>query len=92
LWGGDGTDYLYAYAYSLGDNANDLAAEKLLPGDELHGGAGNDWLYGNIRSEILIGDGGNDTIYGDWLEGRNYALNQNAATVGGNDLLYGGAG
>ena len=97
LWGGDGIDYLYAYAYSIRpstgvSDTENQADEISLVGDEMHGGDGGDWLYGNLRSELMFGDGGNDTIFGDWLAGRNYAQSQTAATFGGADTLYGGSG
>ncbi|MEF8756274.1 MAG: PKD domain-containing protein [Accumulibacter sp.] len=87
LWGGDDRDYLYAYASST-----DSDAESLLAGDELHGGAGNDWLFGNLRQDILFGDTGNDFLHGDYLRGLSYLINPNAAISGGADQLFGGAG
>ena len=38
-----------------------IAAEVALWGDELHGGAGRDWLYGNLRRDVIFGDSGNDS-------------------------------
>ena len=67
-------------------------SETQLAGDELHGGAGNDWLYGNLRADRLFGDDGNDFLSGDYLAGANYALNAFSAILGGNDLLTGGSG
>src|SRR5579883_1848298 len=84
LFGGAGNDTLYAYAPSTTpDNKT---------GDEMHGGPGDDVLWGNVRNDLLFGDDGNDTIYGDGLAGPTYAGNPNAATVGGNDTIDGGAG
>ncbi|HSB69073.1 MAG TPA: ELWxxDGT repeat protein [Candidatus Methylomirabilis sp.] len=85
LWGGDGSDYLYAYAPTLipGDEAGK-------DGDEMHGGAGNDWLYGNLRKDVLFGDDDKDYLHGDYLAGPSYAANEYPALNGGNDLLYGG--
>lgn len=87
LWGGDGDDYLYAYAPTT-----NLDIEKHLVGDELHGGAGNDWLYGNIRQELITGGSGNDYIHGDALRGANYAFNPRAEIDGAADRLYGDGG
>jgi len=87
LYGGDGIDYLFAWAAST-----DAAAEALLPGDELFGGAGNDWLYGNLRAEVMRGEGGNDFLHGDKLAGPGYGPNTDAARVGAGDTLYGGFG
>ncbi|MCY2989541.1 MAG: hypothetical protein NTY19_16945, partial [Planctomycetota bacterium] len=84
LWGGEGGDKLYAYAPTT--------AMELVPGDELHGGPGNDWLYGNLRQEVLLGDEGNDTLYGDYLAGPGYDPNTAAATYGAPDRLFGGSG
>ena len=94
LFGGDGTDYLYAYASNtdIASIENGPNPERLLKGDELHGDAGDDWLYGNIRSEVIYGDGGDDTIYGDGVIGPNYAQNPWQDLIGGNDTLYGGSG
>ena len=91
LWGGNGIDYLYAYAPSSD------ASQYQYKGGELHGGSGNDWLYGNIRRDTLLGEGGNDFLAGDWLIGRKYAQNQQEAPngpaeIGGDDLLQGGSG
>ena len=70
LWGGDGIDFLYAFA-NVGVTAAPaaIAAEVQLWGDELHGGAGGDWLYGNLRRDVLFGDSGNEYIAGDYLAG-----------------------
>ncbi len=77
LFGGDGIDYLYGYSYSTnfttGSSTNHVGTESLLDGDEFHGGAGGDWIYGSIRRETFYGDAGNDTIQGDALVGPGYA-------------------
>ena len=52
--GRDGNDTLYG---SRGFNDNAV--------DTIWGGAGNDWLEGNV-GDILIGDIGNDTLVGGW--------------------------
>ena len=87
LFGGQGIDYLYAYSYSF-----DVTAEAGLPGDEIHGGGGNDWIYGSIRSETLYGDDGNETIEGDALIGPSYAPHSDRSRRGGDDTIVGGAG
>ncbi|MDB5319040.1 MAG: cya 2, partial [Phycisphaerales bacterium] len=86
LWGGAGRDALYAYA------ATALASEFALVGDELHGGADNDTLNGNLRKEKLYGDAGNDQILGDILAGPLYATNAQPATFGAADQIFGGMG
>ncbi|MBE3133464.1 MAG: hypothetical protein IMZ55_08310, partial [Acidobacteria bacterium] len=78
---------LYAYAPTT-----NVDTEEHLAGDELHGGAGNDWLFGNIRQELLTGGSGNDYLHGDALRGPNYALNPAAEIDGADDRLYGDAG
>ena len=85
LWGGAGVDYLYA-------NATTNPSELTEDGDELHGGPDGDWLYGNLRCEVLVGEGGNDTIYGDYLAGSDYARSDTPHTAGANDTLYGDSG
>ena len=93
LWGGEGIDFLYAYAgVTINDSLQDLEQEKGLVGDELHGGPGGDFLYGNLRRDTVFGNGGNDFIHGDYLSGPDYASNTSAATIGGNDMLYGDSG
>ncbi|MCA9049039.1 MAG: hypothetical protein KDA89_09955, partial [Planctomycetaceae bacterium] len=99
MWGGDDVDSLYGYSVTGNDDlpaARD--AELPLIGDEMHGGSGGDFLYGNLRSEFMTGDNGNDTLLGDWLAGPGSGedglpvQNHNKSTVGGNDRLYGGSG
>jgi Ca2+-binding RTX toxin-like protein len=85
LWGGDGSDILYAFAPTLIP-----ATEAGQFGDELHGGSGNDFLYGNLRDDILFGDDDKDYLHGDYLAGPNYAPNLFSRFNGGNDILYGG--
>ena len=93
LFGGDGIDFLYAYA-GVGITATQvqLEAEYNLRGDELHGGSGGDWLYGNLRQDTLIGDSGNDYLHGDYLAGPLLAQNIFANITGGADELHGGTG
>ncbi len=85
LFGGAGADRLYAFAEAA-------PAGPSVVGDELHGGADNDTLYGNLRADALFGDGGNDSLLGDILAGPDYTTNPSAATTGGDDWLFGGAG
>ncbi|MEQ1825056.1 MAG: SUMF1/EgtB/PvdO family nonheme iron enzyme, partial [Pirellula sp.] len=79
LFGGDGIDYLYGYSFSTSyaavNSSNHVGTESLMMGEEFHGGAGGDWIYGGIRQDVFYGDGGNDTIQGDALVGLNYADN-----------------
>ncbi|MEX2187724.1 MAG: hypothetical protein WD875_13050, partial [Pirellulales bacterium] len=87
LWGGGGSDSLFAFAPT-----SVLAAEASLIGDEMHGGDGNDALHGNLRRELMFGDGGKDDLRGDSLAGPNYATNNSADTIGANDTMFGGGG
>ncbi|NLF31546.1 MAG: LEPR-XLL domain-containing protein, partial [Planctomycetes bacterium] len=81
LYGGAGDDRLYAWATTPG-----------AVGDQLFGDEGNDWLYGNIASEIFFGGSGNDNVFGDYLSGPLYGLNLLPDTVGGDDVMFGDAG
>ena len=55
-WGGDGIDFAYAFAgISVMSDPEELADEYVLLGDEMHGGPGGDWLYGNLRRDSLFG-------------------------------------
>ncbi len=84
LYGGAGRDFLHAYApSSVSDNEKDQV------GDQLFGGPGGDELSGNLRRDVLVGDGGNDNMFGDGLAGPDYAENNDAARTGGDDLMYG---
>lgn len=69
----------------------------------IHGGGGNDTLYGRAGADFLYGDAGNDTLYGgssaDYLDGGTdndtlYGGGNADTLVGGlgNDSLYGGVG
>ncbi|MGB2819354.1 MAG: hypothetical protein WBF17_00130, partial [Phycisphaerae bacterium] len=87
LYGGAGHDDLHAYAPST-----DVGVEGPKRGDELHGNSGNDWMYGNIRSEVMVGGTGNDNMFGDWLIGPEYAINPYADMDGGNDRMFGDTG
>lgn len=84
LFGGVGFDTLYAYAPTY-----DSAVESQLIGDELRGGGDGDFLYGNLRREILIGGSGNDYLHGEYLEGPLYARSIDAGRAGGSDRLFG---
>ena len=87
LYGGNDIDYLFAFAATTNP-----ATELNLIGDQLFGESGGDWLYGNLRKDILIGGNGNDNLFGDWLAGPAYALNTQASITGSDDLLMGGSG
>jgi Ca2+-binding RTX toxin-like protein len=91
LFGGDGIDFLFAFA-AVTINAPAYGAEISQIGDELHGGPGGDFLYGNLRKDFLFGDSGKDFLHGDYLSGPLYALNDLPATRGGADQLFGGGG
>ena len=87
LYGGAGRDNLYAYAPT-----NDVTVESTLQGDQLFGGSGGDFLFGNIRKELLVGDEGNDFISGDALRGKRYLDNFLADIEGADDEIRGGSG
>ncbi|WP_291025866.1 calcium-binding protein [Hydrogenophaga sp.] len=71
-------------------------------GDVLHGGAGDDWLFGEGGQDRLDGGSGADVLFGgtdsDWLEGgsgNDRLMGDNGAGSSdghGNDHLNGGAG
>jgi serralysin len=88
--GDAGDDLMFGDIYNTGDDG--------LEGDEIHGGDGNDTIYGDAGTDdpdwataelggndALYGDGGNDKIYGQ--AGRD-VLNGGD----GNDTLVGGLG
>ncbi len=94
LHGGGGEDFLYAYA--AGDSS-----DALIQGDHLLGGPGSDFLFGNLRDELLVGGSGNDFLSGDALAGPQYADNpwpafnrtqDSGQPIGSDDLLIGGSG
>lgn len=63
-------------------------------GDQLFGGAGQDWLDGGAGNDVLRGDTGDDTLAGgagaDWLIGGSGADHLDGAAL--SDLLFGGEG
>ncbi|MEZ6089229.1 MAG: calcium-binding protein [Pirellulaceae bacterium] len=87
LFGGEGRDTMYAYAPTTV-----VAAQKLLVGDQLFGEGGGDYLYGNIRQEVLSGGSGNEFIVGDQFAGPDYATRTDADVNGADDLILGGSG
>lgn len=86
LFGGDEADRLHAYAPSTS-----VSIESSEVGDELYGEAGEDWLQGNLRKELLDGGADKDTLYGDSLAGPSYLENTFATTQGADDTLIGGS-
>ncbi|HHK42316.1 MAG TPA: calcium-binding protein, partial [Planctomycetaceae bacterium] len=87
MYGGDGNDILFAYA-----QADDPIVGAEQRGDEMHGDSGSDYLYGNLRQDILLGGRGNDFLHGEYLLRDDYGLNPNADTWGAADRLYGDSG
>jgi Ca2+-binding RTX toxin-like protein len=94
LDGGAGFDYVrYDYAtasvtaalFAPSINKGFAAGDKYTAIDGFVGSAFGDWLHGDDWWNILIGQGGNDSIDG---RGGNDQLYGDA----GNDILYGGAG
>ncbi|WP_419342738.1 retention module-containing protein [Achromobacter sp. PD1] len=62
--------------------------------DELHGGAGNDILYGQGGSDLLHGDDGNDVLSGGASKDTLFGDAGNDVLLGGkgDDILYDGSG
>ncbi|NOX73279.1 MAG: calcium-binding protein [Alphaproteobacteria bacterium] len=101
LDGGDGADQVH------GNNGNDLLCGGI-GSDYLYGGLGADRIYGGNDSDVLYaglkiigqdtssnwlyGEGGNDTLLGDYGIDRLSGGDGNDDLLGylGNDLLYGG--
>jgi ELWxxDGT repeat protein len=103
MYGGGGSDRMYAYADITGVDSPNYATEIVKIGDEMHGGAGNDYLFGNLRRDVLLGDSGNDYLHGEAVAGNSYATNFLADVTGGSafdaglgysvgDRLFGGSG
>ena len=86
LFGGDGSDYLYAYTPEIS------ASQYVLMGDQLFGDADGDTLNGNLRREILVGGAGDDLLRGDYLDGPTYKTNSTADQTGGADRMFGDGG
>jgi VCBS repeat-containing protein len=83
--------------FAFGNDGNDtlqVATSAMLPQARLHGGGGNDQLFGGLNSDILRGEAGRDVLYGyagaDTLYGGDHddVLNGHR----GNDSLFGDAG
>jgi Ca2+-binding RTX toxin-like protein len=91
VFGGDGTDFLYVWVAKTIFDAG-YQDQYLLQGEEMHGGAGVDWLWGNLRQDVLLGDSGNDYLHGDLLSGPRYAESERADLDGANDVEIGGTG
>jgi len=68
-----------------GGSGNDLIAGYDVAAIHVHGGDGDDTLYGYYSSDWLSGDDGNDAIYGGYG-------NDTLLGGAGADLMYGGAG
>ena len=91
LWGEDGEDILHAYAKNQEENA--------LWGDELYGGNGNDYLYGNQRKDLLVGGNlvaesgdGPDYLHGDYHNGQPENNPAEDVSSGADDILFGDLG
>jgi len=92
LWGEDGSDTLHAFAKD--------AEEASQWGDELYGGNGNDYLYGNQRKDLLVGGNldtssgdGPDYLHGDYHNGPNYKNYPDCGyDKGADDILFGDLG
>ncbi len=54
--------------YTLGGPDFDMAsaATDIGAGDEIHGGSGDDFIYGMVGSDVLFGDSEDDDIIGGW--------------------------
>lgn len=91
--------YLYTYTYAIGVTSGN---DTLVSIENVTGGFGSDYLYGDYQVNVLIGGWGNDYLRGlqggDTLEGgdgRDYILGDEGADTisGGNDgdIIDGGA-
>ena len=106
MYGGGGDDLLVGYYdYLYGDDGDDTLRAVSITGAnvwrllfahsyEMHGGAGNDWLYGAGYGDRLYGGDGVDRLFGyggdDYLhggEGNDYLYG-----ASGDDILHGGSG
>ena len=107
LLGGNGRDRMFGQnngaqpdgqldAPDGADNDLDGATDEDTPwlGDEMYGGAGDDYMEGNAGADWMSGDAGQDDMIGGYSV-RNGAIDSNAEPtnmVDGSDILRGNAG
>ncbi|MGE8656953.1 MAG: VCBS domain-containing protein, partial [Achromobacter sp.] len=83
------------YQYIKDHHADFNLADDPRGGDDtIHGGTGDDIIYGQGGNDTLYGDDGNDIIYGGAGDDKLYGGDGNDVLHGGsgNDTLEGGAG
>jgi Ca2+-binding RTX toxin-like protein len=107
LFGGNGRDRMFGQnngaqpasqldAPDGADNDLDGATDEDVPwlGDEMYGGAGDDYMEGNAGNDWMSGDAGQDDLIGGYSV-RNGVIDSNAEPtnmVDGSDILRGNAG
>ncbi|MGE4237665.1 putative Ig domain-containing protein [Hydrogenophaga sp.] len=92
----------HVYNHSLTNVGYESPSVSVGEADNLYGGAGNDWLFGDGGQDKLYGGSGDDVLFGgsgsDWLEGGEgddvlLGDNGNGGSDGhGHDWIDGGAG
>ena len=80
--------------YGLNGNDTIRVSSKLAVAGELHGGDGNDTIYGGMLADQIYGDAGNDVLYGLRGNDRLFGGLGSDRLLGnvGNDLLFGEGG
>jgi hypothetical protein len=81
----DQTANLFVYLTGSANSGGGAAGDTLNSIENLTGGQGNDYVYGNDDANLVDGYLGNDVVYG-------YAGNDILRGGEGNDVLVGGAG
>jgi len=78
-------DFQRIVAFGLGGNDTIVVDQRINMPAELHGGDGNDVLFGGPGRDQLFGDAGNDNLHGG-------SGNDQLFGADGNDSLFGGRG
>lgn len=94
LTSGDGDDILWGDYGGVLNIPGGLTLELLQQGgsDTLDAGDGNDGLVGGAGNDLLFGGDGNDLLYGDYSPTDESLPQAARQTIGGADVLHGGAG
>ena len=97
LYGGAGSDELYAYvpANVANNEPNNLTKFNFaVNGEQMFGDSGNDVIYGgSATKDLVVGGAGNDILFGDAM-GTDYVrlVGASSATIGLSDLMLGDDG